>query len=1116
MSVPGNLYTPTIRKTRGGDYLIEQSLLFNDDDSAYLTRTPSTAGNRKTWTFSAWVKRGNLSSAMRIFFASTASPAAAEDWTNLSFDAGDTLTLANYTTNLRTTSMKFRDPNAWYHLVVAVDTTLATAADRIKIYVNGVQITAFGTNNAPTQNFDFSVNNTVEHKIGERVDVSGDHYDGLMALPILVDGAALDATSFGELDDDGYWNPIEYTGATTLDYINPAITAFIGNMTGNGGLSAISDGSRTYTADTALSPTFTTANAYVGVDWGVGVTNTPTRIVVQNGLVSAVGPSWDGNNSGTINMAIYGSNSAPASYNDGTLLGSKTGITNTNNANLQEVFEGGNLTTTTGYRYHWVHLYSSIPEQVIGEVQFFAESATPGYGTNGFELDYADSSWFGLNVAGNDDQAALSAAAPSATAWLNITGAWTMGSGTASRTTTVNAIRSASVFTGDFSLAVTMASGATGARVGVYAANEDSTFVSSGADSAGLNSMTNSFYANFGAGNFFKGASSTVGVSQTNGAITITRVSGTITINTAGGNHTFAATYTGPMRLVLGGGGATMSYTGIAYTADGQAGNSFFDTGFVAADQLSDTPTDDADLGIGNFATLNPNDNGGGTLSQGNRYFSSGSDKSIRATMSGTEKYQIEFFGYNELMFGLASAACALTGGNHYSDANSFMYYGYNGNKVNTTFTSYGSASTTDSTYVGMTYDPSNGDLRFYLNGTDQGTAFTMDTSVEWYPYIFLGALNQYGLMNFGQTAFEYPISGFTPLATQNFPAPTIADPSLHFNTVLYTGTGATQAITGVGFQPDFVWIKSRTSTYYHRLQDSVRGATKEIYSNASSAEVTDATTLSSFDSDGFTVETQAGYNASLEPYVAWCWKAGGTAVTNTDGSITSSVSVNTEAGFSIVKWTQTNANGTIGHGLSQQPELMHVKSLGSGDNWRSWTAYNGSSHTGSLNENGVFGAPHSSTWNSGQPGASTFPVGTDTATNGGAGSAVAYLWHSVEGFSKFGSYTGNGSADGPFIYTGFRPAFVLTRRVTVSAGSWAIMDNKRNPYNPVNTILFPDLTNADEGPYSYYDIDFVANGFKIRTSNSQYNVSGSVYIFAAYAESPFQGDDGYTQARAR
>ena len=847
MSVPGNLYTPTIRKTRGGDYLIEQSLLFNDDDSAYLTRTPSTAGNRKTWTFSAWVKRGNLSSAMRIFFASTASPAAAEDWTNLSFDAGDTLTLANYTTNLRTTSMKFRDPNAWYHLVVAVDTTLATAADRIKIYVNGVQITAFGTNNAPTQNFDFSVNNTVEHKIGERVDVSGDHYDGLMALPILVDGAALDATSFGELDDDGYWNPIEYTGATTLDYINPAITAFIGNMTGNGGLSAISDGSRTYTADTALSPTFTTANAYVGVDWGVGVTNTPTRIVVQNGLVSAVGPSWDGNNSGTINMAIYGSNSAPASYNDGTLLGSKTGITNTNNANLQEVFEGGNLTTTTGYRYHWVHLYSSIPEQVIGEVQFFAESATPGYGTNGFELDYADSSWFGLNVAGNDDQAALSAAAPSATAWLNITGAWTMGSGTASRTTTVNAIRSASVFTGDFSLAVTMASGATGARVGVYAANEDSTFVSSGADSAGLNSMTNSFYANFGAGNFFKGASSTVGVSQTNGAITITRVSGTITINTAGGNHTFAATYTGPMRLVLGGGGATMSYTGIAYTADGQAGNSFFDTGFVAADQLADTPTDDADLGIGNQATLDPNRvQPNATIGNNNRRVTASdvtvAGNSIASTIGGLNSGK--WFWYTSLASFAADSGSGIFDGDL-----DFLSMAPNSGSVNNygaalDTTTYmrryaGGSSVAPDVSLGFTADLSNDKAVYALdadNGyfwagiydanantiywidnanndmtgdpTDGGTTGKAISGNNWTPFAWSTSSSAAGIdVYFGHEDFPGTIpTDFKEIATQNLP---ITHP-------LYTGTAA-QYRAGTQVQSDALG------------SDSIGGATQSM-----------------------------------------------------------------------------------------------------------------------------------------------------------------------------------------------------------------------------------------------------------------------------------------------
>jgi hypothetical protein len=393
MSVPGNLYTPTIRKTRGADYLIEQSLLFEHTCPAYL-------GNRKTWTYSVWVK-GNL--GILLGHRVDGSNYDVITFGNVSVWGGyiqlDSQTAG---TNCRLqSSALFRDPSAWYHIVVSVDTTQATAANRVKFYVNGTEITSFGTSTYPSLNFDFTyINNTVQHGLGTEGGSPNTYFNGLMALPILVDGAALDATSFGEEDDDGYWNPIEFTGTTTLDYLNPDISAFIGNMTGNGGLSAISDGSRTYTADTALSPTFTTANAYVGVDWGVGVTNTPTRIVVQNGLVSAVGPSWDGNNSGTINMAIYGSNSAPASYNDGTLLGSKTGITNTNNANLQEVFEGGNLTTTTGYRYHWVHLYSSIPEQVIGEVQFFAESATPGHGTNGFQLDYADSSWFGKNVVG--------------------------------------------------------------------------------------------------------------------------------------------------------------------------------------------------------------------------------------------------------------------------------------------------------------------------------------------------------------------------------------------------------------------------------------------------------------------------------------------------------------------------------------------------------------------------------------------------------------------------------------------------------------------------------------------------------------------------------------------
>jgi hypothetical protein len=552
-------------------------------------------------------------------------------------------------------------------------------------------------------------------------------------------------------------------------------------------------------------------------------------------------------------------------------------------------------------------------------------------------------------------------------------------------------------------------------------------------------------------------------------------------------------------------------------------GNDYTPNNFTAADQLADTPTDDADLGIGNFATLNPNDKGGGTLSQGNRYFSSGSDKSIRATMSGTEKYQIEFFGYNELMFGLASAACALTGGNHYSDANSFMYYGYNGNKVNTTFTSYGSASTTDSTYVGMTYDPSNGDLRFYLNGIDQGTAFTMDTSVEWYPYIFLGALNQYGLMNFGQTPFEYPISGFTPLATQNFPAPTIADPSAYFETLLYTGNGSASQRTDIAFntlsQPDFVWIKQRSSTQDHALHDSVRGVPERLESNTTGAAVGG----SGFGSDGFgpngvgselrIFTADAQYNASGATYVAWGWKAGGTAVTNSIFSITSQVSVNTTSGFSIVTYTAPASPSTVetvGHGLGAVPGMMIWKNRTDATDWYVWhkdLAANNNlklNSTAAQTNDGVI---------VGDPPASPSHFNTLGALHTANKDYVAYCWAEVEGFSKFGSYTGNGSADGPFVYTGFKPAFVMLKR-TDGAASWVIMDNKRDTYNPANSPLIAEGSNAEGAAAG--DEDFLSNGFKIRTTSTNYNASGGTYIYAAFAESPFQGDDGYTQARAR
>jgi hypothetical protein len=370
--------------------------------------------------------------------------------------------------------------------------------------------------------------------------------------------------------------------------------------------------------------------------------------------------------------------------------------------------------------------------------------------------------------------------------------------------------------------------------------------------------------------------------------------------------------------------------------------------------------------------------------------------------------------------------------------------------------------------------------------------------------------------LNTGGKGFTYtPPTGFVALATQNLPAPTIADPSAYFNTVLYTGTGATQAITGVGFQPDFVWIKSRTSAYFHRLQDSVRGATKEIYSNATSAEVTDATTLSSFDSNGFTVETQAGYNASLEPYVAWCWKANGAASSNTDGSITSSVSANTTSGFSIATYAgNSTAGATIGHGLASVPKFAIFKRRDTTGNWLTYHHSIGNTDALFLNLTNAKAASVQY-FNNTSPTSSLMTFGINGDVNQTGFNYVGYLWAEVEGFSKFGSYTGNGSAAGPFVYTGFRPAFVIIKRTDGASDNWIISDSVRNPFNPTSAWLFGNLSDAESNPVGT-PVNFFSNGFSPSGTATSVNASGGTYIYAAFAEHPFQGDDGYTQARAR
>jgi hypothetical protein len=332
--------------------------------------------------------------------------------------------------------------------------------------------------------------------------------------------------------------------------------------------------------------------------------------------------------------------------------------------------------------------------------------------------------------------------------------------------------------------------------------------------------------------------------------------------------------------------------------------------------------------------------------------------------------------------------------------------------------------------------------------------------------------------------------------------------PSEHFNTVLWTGNGSTNAITGVGFQPDLVWGKDRTGTDNHHVFDILRGTNQRIIPNQTAAENTESNCLDSFDTDGFTLGSNTGLNNSSDAHVAWNWKANGSGSSNTDGSITSTVSANTDAGFSIVSFTGTNANGaTIGHGLSSAPEMVIVKTRSaSGENWRVYhSGIASDAATDYINLNTTAAAADLvNIWNDTAPTSSVFSVGQDGGVNANGTTYIAYCFHSVDSYSKCGSYVGNGNADGTFVYTGFRPAFLLVKQSSASGERWFMYDNKRDTYNYVDARLAADASNA-ESTGATQALDFVSNGFKARYNQGAFNTSGATYIYIAFASVPFK-----------
>ena len=555
-------------------------------------------------------------------------------------------------------------------------------------------------------------------------------------------------------------------------------------------------------------------------------------------------------------------------------------------------------------------------------------------------------------------------------------------------------------------------------------------------------------------------------------------------------------------------------------------GNNWTPTNLASTDQTTDTPTN-------NFATLNALDKDGHTNSEGNLKVSGnviyGMQKATQGVTTGKWYFEARLNVYQN------DTAIAL------SNENENTYTRFTGETTNSVgYLSdgrffYNGSSTTYSSASGgnilqMAFDADTGKIWVGINNTWQNSgnpsAGTNELqTVSWNTFIPTARTVSTGelIFNFGQEGsfagtataqgntdangygdFYYaPPTGFLALCTQNLAtalSPTIDDGSLYQNQVLYTGNSGTQSITGVGFQPDWVWIKARNQTYSHRLIDSTRGGDKGLGSDNASAETTVSGALTSFDSDGFslgfgTSET----NNSAGNYVAWNFKAnGGTTSSNTDGTITSTVQANTTAGFSIVTYTaQSDGNDTVGHGLLSAPDIVFWKARTKLEDWLVTSTLFSNPARNFLKLNltdpvQTFGADAYSITNT-TIRASTRLDDTDNY--------VAYCFHSVEGYSKFGSYEGNNSTDGTFIYTGFAPAFVMVKNIDAAYG-WQILDNKRDPHNVRNQSLFANLTNVEDVTTAD-ETDFLSNGFKNREGGNSAN-DNYTYIYMAFAENPF------------
>jgi hypothetical protein len=1137
----------------GGGYNLENSLRFRSSASAYLNRTPATASNRKTWTMSMWVKRGN-NAYQQLAYASE-SPTYADPVCLIGFSS-DNIDLFQYTSSFDfrlITTQVFRDPSAWYHIVWSVDTTQATSTNRVKLYVNGEQVTSFTTATYPSLNFDTAFNYTGPHLISARGAGGSvqEFFDGYLTEVNFIDGQALTPSDFGETNSTtGVWQPIEYTGTYGTNGFYLPFTPTT-QATGFNTVTYTGTGASQAITGVGFEPDFTWIKQRSGTEWYI------LSDVIRGTNKQLFSNSTNAEQTNSTFLTSYDS--------DGFTVGTSTGTNNSGSNYVAWCWDAGSgspVTNAAGTNGATIEsTYKANPATGFSVVTYTGNGtsgATVGHGlgvspsmmivkvrNSGIAHDWrvyhsalGNTKNLQLNLADSVQTtiATWNNTSPSSTVF-------TLGSGGATNESGTNLV------------AYCFSDVAGYQKIGSYTGNGSTTgpVVDVGFEPAFVLIKRTDSARNWvifdntrnPVNERILSLEPNVADAEYTNTNTIDFVSNGFqpkssgpSWNSSGGNYIYLAIAdTRDAKFNFDASGNKNNWTANNINSNASTATTY--------DIMTDVPTL-TDEDTANYAVMNPLKAGPAfTLSQGNLYalsavspYSYGSVLSTIGMPSNKWYWEITI-GATQSAVGIALDSIDPT--TYFSIGTAGWAYNFDGSKrTNGTDSSYGASYTTNDV-IGVAFDADSGSLTFYKNNTSQGVAFSGLAANTYFAAIcdMTGGGTGGGYFNFGQRPFAYtPPAGYLKLNTFNLPDSSIVDGSKNFNTVTYTGQTAssnfidngdgTWSQTGLDFGPDLTWIKVRNSASYEQMWfDSVRGATKYVRSNSTAVEGTVADSLTSFDSNGFSLGANGDVNGSTFPIVAWNWKAGGAPTTTntagvgaipTAGSVkidgvnlgsvlagsiaATSISANTTAGFSVVTYTGVSATSTIAHGLGVAPKFIITKLRNLADGWYSYHESIGNNKfirldtTGASTTSTIFG--------------NTSPTSTVFTNEINNYTCVAYCFAEVEGFSKIGSYTGNGSADGIFVYTGFTPAFVMVKRTNSSLWGWVIIDNKRSTASGNNLIdksLLANAADSEYAPGSGWVADFLSNGFKFRMSanHSSANGNGDPYIYMAFAENPFK-----------